>query len=151
MGKGKHDPIYSIVRQVGIDSISPTFVCDVVQRLTSFGYPPKKEDEWLIAFQIRKVMEDICNECNVKELPQGLVHNAVEQVLGVFLLVLKQMGRLEVDGTVGELVQKVQTGDTSVWFSVDSSLSDEAQLDTVLHHLASSGKEIYSCYRKLRW
>ena len=62
----------------------------VQQRLLSFGYEVKEDDSFALNFCIDKVQNIIKNDCNVKEIPEGLMQIAVDMVCGelVFMDIL---------------------------------------------------------------
>ena len=58
----------------------------VKERLKSFGYEVRAEDEFALTFCVDKVRSTIRNEINWKEVPEGLEHVAVDMAAGEFLL-----------------------------------------------------------------
>ena len=61
----------------------------VKERLQSFGYELQDGDETILAFCIGKVEATIKNDCNVSEIPEGLVYIAIDMACGEFLTAKK--------------------------------------------------------------
>lgn len=120
----------------------------IEDRLQSLGYVIKPGDENIIPFVMEKVESTIKSSCNTTSIPEGLTNIAIDMVCGEFLYFKKQSGQLEEFDTE-VAVKKVKLGDTDITF--DESLSPEQRLDNLIHNLKSSGKEEFSCYRRIRW
>ena len=120
---------------------------DVVKRLASFGYEVIEADEWVVNFLVGKATDEICNFCNVNEIPEALHRIAVDMVCGEFLLAKKGTGHL--DGfDVETAVKTLKEGDTSITFAVsDNSIT----LDGFINLLMTSGKSQFVAFRRLRW
>lgn len=58
----------------------------VKDRLKSFGYEVKADDEFALTFCVEKVRSTIKNEINWQDVPEGLEHIAVDMAAGEFLL-----------------------------------------------------------------
>lgn len=114
-------------------------------RLAAFGYEVKDSDEKLLSFALRKAEFAVRNECNVKKVPKEL-KNVVEDIAaGEFLLAKKAFGELDLDVAV----ERVQQGDTETVFAVGQT--PEQRLDSLIQHLLNSGREQFSCYRRVKW
>ena len=127
---------------------------DIILRLASLGYTfDEDKDGWVIGFIIDKVTNQIKNETNLSEIPEGLYQIAVDMACGEFLKAKKASGDLggfEIDLDSAMLKQKSQ-GDTSFSFAVDKMQSAEERLDTVIDHLLNYGKPQFLAFRRLKW
>jgi DNA helicase TIP49 (TBP-interacting protein) len=140
----------SIIKALDTSSLEESFTEMVLNRLDSFGYEVKASDSLMIGFAMQKVENTIKNECNISEIPDGLIHTAVDMACGEFLFVKKQTGQLELgDLDLTGAVSSIKEGDTQVNFSSDESDSDK--VDSFLNYLMNSGKGELVCYRKIRW
>lgn len=124
----------------------------VIAQLTAYGYTVTEADIALIDICIGKVTAYILNEINQTAIPEGLMPAAVDMVCGEFLEVKKafspdSLGSLDLSAAV----KRIQTGDTSTEFSVDSSQTAEGRLDAVIAGLKGAGRAQFSCFRRLRW
>lgn len=131
-------------------SLSEQFYESVLKRLDSLGYTFEVEhDGWMISFAIHKVEAKIKNDCNVPEIPEGLIPCAVDMVCGEFLLDKKQTGQLNLEGLdLDGAISSIREGDTTVNF--DTSATDEQKFNNFIAHLMD-GKGDFVCYRKMRW
>ena len=125
----------------------------VKERLSSFGYELQEDDEFALAFSIQMVENTIKNDCNVSEVPDGLMNIAVDMVVGEFLTAKKTFAPDSIAGLDLELaVKQIQTGDTNTVFAVgEGSLTPEQRLNAFLNYLLTYGREEFSCYRKIKW
>lgn len=146
-----HKITLSIYQQVAIPTLSMEVVEDVRLFLLQWKFKPSKDEEWLVAFQIRNTVQELCRLCQCKELPKALDSVVVQRAVGNVLLFLRQSGRFSALMTTEEAVKTVQTGDISVTFSVDGSLSQENLIENYIKALVESGEGELGCYRKLRW
>lgn len=140
----------SVITALDTSSLSEELIESVLERLDSFGYEVKDSDAWMIGFSMQKVQNSIFNDCNISEIPDGLLHIAVDMACGEFLLAKKQSGQLELGSLdLTGAVSSIKEGDTQVNFNNDESDSDK--VDSLLNHLLNSGKGELVCYRKIRW
>ena len=124
----------------------------VQQRLLSFGYEIKDADLFSLNFCIDKVQNIIKNDCNVKEVPEGLMQIAVDMVCGEFLTAKKTFAPNDLSMLdLGVAVKQLQMGDTNTTFATENSESDEQRLNNFLNYLLSYGRGQFACYRKIRW
>ena len=70
----------------------------VRERLDSFGYEAKADDEPALAFCVEKVKSTIRNETNRKDIPEGLKHIAADMAAGEFLLSKKTFAPADLEG-----------------------------------------------------
>ncbi len=125
----------------------------VKDRLLSFGYVPKEEDESALLFSIRKVSREIQNDCNAASIPEGLLHIAVDRSVGEFLLAKKTFSPEGLDGIdLSAAVKELREGDVSVSFHLgDGSFTAEQRLDSFIRHLVDYGQAEFSAYRRIKW
>lgn len=125
----------------------------VKERLESFGYILKDGDEAVIAFSVQKVEGTIKNDCNIPEVPDGLLPVAVDMAAGEFLLAKKTFSPGDIAGLdLSPAVKQIQAGDTNtVFVTGDAGMTPEQRLDNLISYLLTHGREELSCYRKLRW
>lgn len=125
----------------------------VKERLKSFGYEVKAEDEFALTFCVEKVRNTIKNETNQAVVPVGLEHIAVDMATGEFLLSKKtfaptDLATLDLDYAV----KQIQTGDTNTVFATgDASLTPEQRLTAFINYLLSYGKAEFSAFRRIKW
>lgn len=128
-------------------------VAAVTERLESFGYKVKAEDEFALNFCVEKVRNTIKNDTNQNEVPEGLEHIAVDMATGEFLLSKKtfaptDLATLDLD----HAVKQIQTGDTSTTFAVgEGSQTPEQRLTAFINYLLSYGKAEFSAFRRIKW
>lgn len=125
----------------------------VTERLKSFGYEVKADDEFALTFCIEKVRNTIRNETNQNEVPEGLEHIAVDMACGEFLFSKKTfapdgLGSLDLDFAV----KQIQKGDTNTVFAIgDGSQTPEQRLNTFINYLLTYGKSEFLRYRRFVW
>lgn len=147
----KQKVLNSIIQILSGSSLSEqSFLLAVLERLASLGYTIKETDDWMISFSVQKVENTIKNECNVTSVPDGLFNIAVNMICGEFLYSLKQSGKLE-GFNLDAALKTVQTGDTTVTFDGQGSITPEQRLNNLLSYLMTSGRGEFACYRKLKW
>lgn len=131
-------------------SLKEPFVKAVLERLVSFGYQLKEEDDMVVCFAMGKVENHIKNSCNTTSVPDGLFHVAVDMVCGEFLFTKKQTGKLELaDIDLNGAITQIHEGDTTVQFA--SGSSDEDRLNQFIDYLLHNGEGDFVCYRRLKW
>lgn len=125
----------------------------VKTRLQSFGYVLKDGDEVILAFSIEKVTNTIKNDCNVSEIPDGLINIAVDMAVGEFLTVKKTFSPNDISGLdLDYAVKQLQEGDKNTVFATgEGSLTAEQRLNNLLNYLLTYGRDEFSCYRRIRW
>ena len=125
----------------------------VKTRLQSFGYVPKDGDEVILIFSIEKVTNIIKNDCNVSEIPDGLMNIAVDMAVGEFLTVKKTFSPNDIAGLdLDFAVKQLQEGDKNTVFATgEGSLTAEQRLNNLLNYLLTYGRDEFSCYRRIRW
>jgi len=127
-----------------------SYLLAVLERLESLGYKIKETDSWMIGFSVQKVENTIKNECNVTAVPDGLRNVSIDMICGEVLFAKKQSGQLE-NFDLETALKSVQTGDTTVTYAIESSMTPEQRLNTLISHLLTYGKGEFACYRKIKW
>ena len=125
----------------------------VKNRLKSFGYEVKADDEFALTFCVEKVRSTIKNEINWQDVPEGLEHIAVDMTVGEFLLSKKTFTPDDLVGVdLDYAVKQIQTGDTNTVFAIgDGCLTPEQRLTTFINYLLSYGKNEFNSFRRVRW
>lgn len=125
----------------------------VKTRLQSFGYALQDGDEVILIFSIEKVTNTIKNDCNVSEIPDGLMNIAIDMVVGEFLTVKKTFSPNDIAGLdLDYAVKQLQEGDKNTVFATgEGSLTAEQRLNNLLNYLLTYGRDEFSCYRRIRW
>ena len=122
----------------------------VLNRLTSFGYPPNEADAWEISFVMLDVENRIKNSCNTTSIPEGLFNIAVDMICGQFLMNRKNSGRLDIsDLDLSGAITSITEGDVSISF--DANSTDEQKFNQLINHLMTKGEGDFVCYRRLKW
>lgn len=121
----------------------------IINRLKDFGYEYKADkDEFSVGFAIDKVTAHVLNATNCSEIPDGLMHIAVDMVCAEFLKLKKGFGQLtEIE--FEQIAQSVKLGDTNVQFSNEAT--PEQKFDASISYLLSGHESDYARYRKLVW
>ena len=122
-------------------------------RLQSFGYVMKDGDEVILIFSVEKVTNTIKNDCNVSEIPDGLMNIAIDMAVGGFLTVKKTFSPNDIAGLdLDYAVKQLQEGDKNTVFATgEGSLTAEQRLNNLLNYLLTYGRDEFSCYRRIRW
>jgi hypothetical protein len=125
----------------------------VKQRLLSFGYTVKAEDDFALTFCVEKTRNTIKNEINWLDVPVGLEHVAIDMATGDFLLSKKTFAPNDLANfDLDYAVKQIQTGDTNTVFTTgEGSLTPEQRLNTFINYLLSYGKAEFSSFRRIRW
>lgn len=122
-------------------------------RLAAFGLTLTEADSALLALAVEKAEWTVKNDCNVPEVPEGLLPVAADMSAGEFLRVKKMFGTdflTESGLDLEQAVKQIQLGDTTVAFSGDSQTLEQ-RLDVIIDALLKSGRGEFACYRKIRW
>jgi hypothetical protein len=128
-------------------------VYTVTQRLKSFGYEVKADDEFALTFCVEKVRSIIKSNVNWQDVPEGLEYIAVDMAVGEFLLSKKTFAPSDLDNfDLDYAVKQIQTGDTNTVFATgEGSLTPEQRLTNFINYLLSYGKDEFNSFRRLRW
>ena len=128
-------------------------VASVASRLESLGYEVREADSASLAFCVEKVRSTIKNEINWQDVPEGLVHIAIDMACGEFLKGLMTFAPDALSGfDLDAAVKRIQTGDTTTEFAVgNGSQTDEQRLTAFVNYLLNYGKDEFNSFRRLRW
>lgn len=128
-------------------------VASVASRLESLGYEVREADSASLAFCVEKVRSTIKNEINWQDVPEGLVHIAIDMACGEFLKGLMTFAPDALSGfDLDAAVKRIQTGDTTTEFAVgDGTMTDEQRLTAFINYLLNYGKDEFNSFRRLRW
>lgn len=128
-------------------------VASVASRLESLDYEVREADSASLAFCVEKVRSTIKNEINWQDVPEGLVHIAIDMACGEFLKGLMTFAPDALSGfDLDAAVKRIQTGDTTTEFAVgDGSQTDEQRLTAFVNYLLNYGKDEFNSFRRLRW
>ena len=123
----------------------------VLKRLDSFGYEAKEEDAFVIGYSVQRVENNIKNDCNITEIPEGLTNTAIDMACGEILDTLYRTGKLDVGSiALDGAIASVSLGDATVSF--DNTATDNSGTFTALiNALKDSGRGDFACYRTVRW
>lgn len=125
----------------------------IKERLQSLGYTVKDSDDIAINFAIQKVENTIKNDCNVSAIPDGLIHVAINMVVGEFLMSKKTFAPNDLlNFNLDAAIKQIQEGDTNISFAVgEGSKTDEQRLDSFIDYLLNYGRDEFIAYRRFRW
>lgn len=123
------------------------------ERLKSFGYEVKEDDEFSLTFCIEKVRNSVKNEINWQDVPKELEYIAVDMAVGEFLQTKKTFQPDDIEHfDLGYAVKQIQTGDTNTVFAVgDGSMTPEQRLNAFINYLLNYGKSEFHSFRRVRW
>lgn len=125
----------------------------LIERLAMFGYEVRDTDRAALNWAVEKAVAYICNECNVREVPEGLFHVAVDMAAGEFLRMKKTFAPDDLTGLdLSAAVKQLKEGDADVSFAVgEGTQTQEQRLDSLIQALLTCGTSQFSCFRRLRW
>lgn len=125
----------------------------VKERLLSFGYELQVGDEAILTFCTEKAESVIKNDCNVREVPEGLMHIAVDMAVGEFLQTKKTFAPDDLQCLdLSSAVKQIQEGDTNITLgAAEGCQTDEQRLDAIINYLLSYGQAQFAVFRKIRW
>ncbi|RKW57746.1 MAG: hypothetical protein D8H95_02390 [Lachnospiraceae bacterium] len=125
----------------------------IKERLRSIGYAVKDSDDITINFAMQKVENTIKNDCNISAIPDGLMHIAIDMVVGEFLMSKKTFAPNELlNLNLDSAIKQIQEGDTNISFAVgEGSKTDEQRLDSFIDYLLNYGRDEFITYRRFRW
>ena len=125
----------------------------IKERLQSIGYAVKDSDDLAINFAMQKVENTIKNDCNISAIPDGLMHIAIDMVVGEFLMSKKTFAPNDLlNFNLDVAIKQIQEGDTNISFAVgEGSKTDEQRLDSFIDYLLNYGRDEFITYRRFRW
>lgn len=105
----------------------------------------------LIEYLTGSVTEKILNATNQMVIPEGLKFVAAEMVVGEYLNLQKNSGKLtSID--LEPAVKAIQEGDTNITFALGGgSTTPEQRLDALIDHLSNGHRAELLRYRRLVW
>ena len=127
---------------------------DVRNRLSGFGFDASGDDVSL-TFAIARAREQILNDINHDEVPEGLRYTFIDMACGFYLHDLKEMG--QIDASVIDLssapAKQIKEGDVQVTFAAasDGSLTPEARFDNLVKSLITPEPWLLSRYRRIAY
>lgn len=122
---------------------------NIIKRLDGFGYQyEEKTDAYMLEFAVEKATNHVLNNINASEMPEGLIHIAIDMVCAEFLMIKKGFGQLS-DFTFEYIAQNVKLGDTNVQFA--SEATPEQKFDACINHLLTGHDDDFARYRKMVW
>ena len=115
----------------------------IKERLRSIGYAVKDSDDIAINFAMQKVENTIKNDCNISAIPDGLMHIAIDMVVGEFLISKKTFAPNDLlNFNLDSAIKQIQEGDTNISFAVgEGSKTDEQRLDSFIDYLLNYGRD----------
>lgn len=125
----------------------------IKERLQSLGYTVKDSDDIAINFAMQKVENTIKNDCNISDIPDGLMNIAIDMVVGEFLMSKKTFAPNDLlKFNLDAAIKQIQEGDTNISFAVgEGSKTDEQRLDSFIDYLLNYGRDEFITYRRFRW
>ncbi len=132
-------------------SFSAGVLEEVEDLIDAIGITLTSGDEYLLAFAVGYVENDIKNSCNVSKIPEGLYKVSVGLIVAKFLSWKK--AKQEVDaGTLdfSPALKELSEGDTKQVWDTSSSTTAEQRLDMFISML-ENGRSQFVTYRKIRW
>ena len=127
---------------------------NVRNRLSGFGFDASGDDVSL-TFAIARAREQILNDINHDEVPEGLRYTFIDMACGFYLHDLKAMG--QIDASVIDLssapAKQIKEGDVQVTFAAasDGSLTPEARFDNLVKSLITPEPWLLSRYRRIAY
>lgn len=118
---------------------------EIKLRLSSFGYTMLPEDEPLLDYLSKKLVETVKNLTNLDEVPEGLHYKIVDGVCAEFLESKFSTGKLD---NISNIVKSIQEGDTTINFSENST--PEAKFLSCIEAMRFN-PNYTAKYRKLVW
>ena len=116
--------------------------------LALYGYTVTTEDAWALEFIIERAEQQIKDQINRAEIPEGLRSMVVDMAVGEFLRRKKATGTLE-GFDLEAAVSSIKEGDTTVSFSSD--MTDDQRLDALIAQLTSASRTQLAKYRRMVW
>lgn len=123
----------------------------IKQRLEMLGFHVGFADCTLIFYIADKLLSQIRNDTNVKEITEDLEYIIIERAAGEFIMCKKNVGSL--DGfDIDNAVAQIREGDVDITYAVGSgSLTPEQRLDFLISYLMNYGKDELISRRCVKW
>lgn len=127
-----------------------------------FGYKVTSEEDIKKVKHLVEYTKDFIKAyCHRKDIPEVIVHNTLDKIVGDFLFLKKSQGDLtDSEGNplfdFSKGISSVNVGDVSVDIgddSADSGISPEAQFDNLIDGLRNQNKflSLLNTVRKVQW
>lgn len=123
---------------------------DVISRLGDLGVDALESDTAVI-YAIERAREQICNDINWNDVPEGLRYTFVNMACGFYLHDQKAMGLLDESVVSGGSVASISEGDVSISFDTGNDVSPDARFDALVQFLIHPQPYLLSRYRRLTW
>ena len=121
---------------------------DVIKKLESLGCVVQVSDEPLVNMCLEKAQNHILRECNLSEVPAGLMYVIVDMAVGEYLFLMRGAGKLT-GFDFEAAVKQINEGDTSVTFELGKT--PEQRLDLLISHLMKPNRDIFAPFRRMKW
>lgn len=121
-----------------------------ISLLNALGFTVSDNDP-MVNYIVGSVSEKIKNETNLGEIPSGLEFMAAEMVVGAYLKLMKDSGKLNEFDT-DAAVKSISEGDTNITFAIGEGCSTpEQRLDDLIAYLTEGRQKEFIRYRRLVW
>lgn len=127
-------------------------IADVARNaLETLGYAVEENDEALLQFCVQRAEDEICRECNRREVPGELEEFAGWLGCAEFLNAKLATGRLEgMEELNYGAVASIREGDVQVSYAVNEASTAEGRLAAFINGLRGE-KERYAAHRRIKW
>ncbi len=131
-------------------TFNESFCDDLLKRLNGFNYIILEEDSYLLCNTIKKVEKYVLAFCNIKAITYDLYDDCINIVCGEFLFQKKQIGQLDENFNIEQVVKSVTLGDGNVTFQNNEKEDSGSRFNTLITYLLNSKNNLIN-YRKVRW
>ena len=121
-----------------------------VTLLQTLGILLSARDMDLIDILCEETTEEIKNFCHLSKVPKGLVNSAADNVCGAFIRRKLLAGEFVGADASEAAVKSYTAGDISVTFG-DGTTTAAQRWAQLANALEGSGKERWTCFRRIRW
>lgn len=118
--------------------------------LQTLGILLSARDMDLIDILCEDAAEEIKNFCHLSQVPKGLVNSAADNVCGAFIRRKLLAGEVAGADALEAAVKSYTAGDISVTFG-DGATTAAQRWAQLANALEGSGKERWTCFRRIRW
>ncbi len=135
---------------IGNTSFNESFCDDLLKRLKGFNYIIIEEDSYLLCNTIKKVERYVQGFCNIKTVTYDIYDDCINIICGEFLFEKKQIGQLDENFNIEQVVKSVALGDGNVTFQNNEKEDRGSRINTLITYLLNSKNNLTN-YRKVRW
>lgn len=121
-----------------------------IMLLQTLGILLSARDMDLIDILCEDAAEEIKNFCHLSQVPKGLVNSAADNVCGAFIRRKLLAGEFAGADALEAAVKSYTAGDISVTFG-DGAATAAQRWEQLANALEGSGKERWTCFRRIRW